>query len=241
VDRREDSRALIPHLSYTDPSGHFCPAAGCVPPPAPTPQPTGGGGFPITCFFFPSLCGGGPGTGPGDSPPPQLPPPPPPPLPASQLVSNKTCPAGPSKIISASATTNAPTIAAGAAICEAIGGPPAAFFGVILGSLFGVGGNVSYVPSTNSWYAGPTVVFAPSWGGGQGISANYVNVPSTQNANSIANGASYSITFQPYPFFGSVVTKSPGSGPPVVGPSVGTRVPVSVSAGKNICLRNCGC
>jgi hypothetical protein len=158
------------------------------------------------------------------------------------IAPSKNCSAsGPSKIVSSSATTNVPTIAAGAAIGGAIGGPPGAFVGGIIGSLFGVGGNVSYVPSTNSWYAGPTATFAPGLGGGNGISANFVNVPSTQNANSIANGASYSITFQPNPFFGSTVTKSPGSGPPVVGPSVGTRVPVSFSAGYNFCLHNCGC
>ncbi|WP_044176066.1 RHS repeat-associated core domain-containing protein [Granulicella mallensis] len=155
---------------------------------------------------------------------------------------SKPCSAsGPSKIISASATTNGPTIVAGTAIGGAIGGEPGAFVGGIIGSMFGVGGNVSYVPSTHSLYAGPTAVFAPGLGGGNGISANYVNVPSTQNANSIANGPSFSITFQPNPFFGSVVTKSPGSGPPVVGPSVGTRVPVSFGAGYNICLHNCGC
>jgi len=159
----------------------------------------------------------------------------------NQAPSKSGCPAGPSKIISVAATTNVPTIAAGAVIGGAIGGPTGAFVGGIAGSLFGVGGNVSYVPSTNSWYAGPTAVFAPGLGGGNGISANFVNVPSTQNANSIANGASYSITFQPNPFFGSVVTKSPGSGPPVVGPSIGTRVPVSFGAGYNFCLHNCGC
>ena len=157
------------------------------------------------------------------------------------LAPSKNCPAGPSKIVNVSATTNAPTIAAGALIGEAIGGPPGAFVGGIIGSLFGVGGSVSYVPSTNSWYAGPTAVFAPGLGGGNGISANYVNVPVGQNAHSIANGASYSITFQPNPLFGSVVTKSPGSGPPVVGPSIGTRVPVSFGAGYNFCLHNCGC
>jgi RHS repeat-associated protein len=154
---------------------------------------------------------------------------------------NTTCPTGPSQIVSVSATTNAPTIAAGTAIGGAIAGPPGAFVGGIIGSLFGVGGSVSWVPSTNSWYAGPTAVFAPGLGGGSGISANDVNVPSTQNANSIANGQSYSITFQPNPLLGSVVTKSPGSGPPVVGPSIGTRVPVSFGAGYNFCLHNCGC
>src|SRR5208337_2301894 len=125
------------------------------------------------------------------------------------------------------ATTNIPTIAAGAAIGEAIGGPPGAFLGGILGSLFGVGGTVSYVPSTKSLYAGPTLVFAPALGGGNGFSGNVVSVPAGQNPNSIANGLSYSVTFQPSPLLGSTVVKSPGSGPSVMGPSAGTRIPVS--------------
>jgi len=135
-------------------------------------------------------------------------------------------------IVSGNATTNIPTIAAGAAIGEAIGGPPGAFLGGIIGSFFGVGGTVSYVPSTKSLYAGPTVVFAPALGGGNGFSGNVVSVPAGQNPNSIANGLSGSVTFQPGPLLGSTVVKSPGS-PPVVGPSVGTRIPVSFGASYN--------
>ena len=133
---------------------------------------------------------------------------------------------GTTSILSGNATTNIPTIAAGEVIGGEIGGPPGAALGGMIGSLFGVGGNASYVPSTESLYAGPTLVFAPALGGGNGAAANIVSVPAGQNPNSIANGLSSSVTFQPSPLFGSTVVKSPGNGPPVVGPSVGTRVPV---------------
>lgn len=144
-------------------------------------------------------------------------------------------------IVSGSVTTNAPAVALGALIGEAIGGAPGAFLGGIIGSLFGIGGNVSYVPSTNSWYAGPIAVFGVGLGGGSGVSATFVNVPGTQNANVIANGFSSSITYQPNFLLGSTVTKSPGGGPPVVGPSIGTRVPVAGGVSNNFCLINCGC
>jgi len=58
---------------------------------------------------------------------------------------------GTTSIVSGNATTNAPTIPLGATIGGAIGGPPGGFLGGIIGSFFGVGGTVSYVPSTNSW------------------------------------------------------------------------------------------
>ena len=144
-------------------------------------------------------------------------------------------------IVSGAITTNAPTIAAGAVIGEVIGGLPGSFVGGIAGSFFGVGLTGSYVPSTGSWYGGVTIVVGLGLLGGSGIGANVVNVPRTQNPNSIANGPSYSLTYQPSPLLGSTVTTSPGSGPPVVGPSVGTRIPVSGGASYNVCLRNCGC
>jgi len=144
-------------------------------------------------------------------------------------------------IWSGNVTTNAPTIAAGAAIGEAIGGPPGAFLGGIIGSFFGVGGTASYVPSTKSLYAGPTLVFAPALGGGSGSSGNVVSVPAGQNPNAIANGLSYSVTFQPSPLLGSTVVKSPGSGSPVVGPSVGTRIPVSFGVSYNFPVKKGGC
>ena len=157
----------------------------------------------------------------------------------------KNCTAGPSggstPILSGSATTNIPTIALGAVIGGAIGGEPGAFVGGLIGSFFGVGGTASHVPSTNSTYAGPTLIAAVGLGGGSGLSASEVNVPSTQNANSIAKGLSFSWAFQPREYFGSTVTKSPKSGPPVVGPSFGTRIPASVSVSYTFCLMNCGC
>jgi RHS repeat-associated protein len=144
-------------------------------------------------------------------------------------------------IWSGNATTNIATVAAGAAIGGAIGGPVGAALGATIGSFFGVGGTASYVPSTKSLYAGLTVVFAPAPGGGNGFSGNVVSVPGGQNPNSIANGLSYSVTFQPSPLLGSTVVKSPGSGPPVVGPSVGTRIPVSVGVSYNFPIRKGGC
>jgi RHS repeat-associated protein len=148
---------------------------------------------------------------------------------------------GTTSIISGNATTNAPTIAAGATIGGLIDGAPGAFLGGIVGSLFGVGGTVSYVPSTKSLYAGPTLVFAPALGGGNGFGANVVSVPPSQNPDSIASSWSYSVTFQPTPLLGSTVTKSPGSGPPVVGPSVGTRVPVSFGVSYSFPVKKGGC
>jgi hypothetical protein len=144
-------------------------------------------------------------------------------------------------IVSSSATSNIPTIEAGAAVGGAIGGPAGAFVGGIIGSFFGVGVTASYVPSTHTWYGGPTVVFGLGLGGGSGISANAVNVPYPQNPNSIANGLSYSLTYQPSSALGSTVQYSPGSGPPVVGPSIGTRIPVSAGVSYNIRLNKGHC
>jgi transposase len=110
---------------------------------------------------------------------------------------------------------------------------------MVIGSFFGVGGTASYVPSSNSLYAGATVVVGLGVGGGSGVSASAVTVPAGQNPNSIANGPSYSLTYQPLPFLGSTVVKSPGSGPPVVGPSVGTRIPVSGGVSYNVCVTGC--
>jgi RHS repeat-associated protein len=72
-------------LRFVDPTGLDVTCSGdadnfkCVDNPPPDP----GGGFPINCFFYSFLCGGG--TGPGGSPSSQQPPPPRPPLPANQL------------------------------------------------------------------------------------------------------------------------------------------------------------
>ena len=121
-------------------------------------------------------------------------------------------------------------------------GPEGTLAGAVIGSQFGAGGNISYVNATHSAYIGVTGVFAPAQiGGGGGFSLSYTPVPATQNANSIANGTSYGVAFQANPLLGSTVSKSPGSGPPVVGFQVGTRSPVSFSASHNICLLHCGC
>jgi hypothetical protein len=140
---------------------------------------------------------------------------------------------GSTSVVTVSVTSSAPGTLLGGLIGELIdpigGGIP----GSILGGMVGTGASVSYVPSTDSWYAGPTISFTPAPFGGNGVSASDVIVPSGQNANSIANGTSYSVTFQPTPLTGSTVAKSPGSGPAVAGPAVGTKVPLSLSASHN--------
>ena len=121
-------------------------------------------------------------------------------------------------------------------------GPEGTVVGAVLGSQFGAGVNIAYVNATHSVYIGVTGTFAPAQiGGGGGFSLSYTPVPATQNANSIANGTSYGVSFQANPLLGSTVSKSPGSGPPVVGFQVGTRAPVSFSASHNICIWHCGC
>ena len=159
--------------------------------------------------------------------------------------SNKGCAAGGSKgtssIVSGSLTTNAPSTWVGAGAGASIGGPLGALVGGIAGSFFGIGPTASYVPATKSVYAGGTFVFGLGLGGGNGGGGSVVTVPSSQNANSIANGLTYSLGYQPFLTFGSTVIKSPGSGPAVVGPSVGTRIPFSVGISYNVCVWNCGC
>lgn len=137
-----------------------------------------------------------------------------------------------SYIYSGNITSSIPTMAAGAAIGGGIGGPPGMIIGGIIGSAFGVGGNASYVPSTGSLYVGPSIVFAPALGGGNGVSVTAVSVPAGQDPNSIANGLSGSVSFQPIWAAGSTIVKSSGT-PSVVGASMGTRVPVSFGAGYN--------
>jgi RHS repeat-associated protein len=146
--------------------------------------------------------------------------------------------ASPSKIYSGAVTTSIPTKAAGALIGGALGGPPGAAIGGIIGSTLGVGINVSFVPSTQNWYVGPTAVFSPVTGGSS-VNLNYVNVPSNQNPNSIASGGSYSLTYQFNSIAGATIIKSPGSRP-VAGPSIGTRADVAVGASFNICITSCG-
>jgi RHS repeat-associated protein len=148
---------------------------------------------------------------------------------------------GSNALINASYTTSGPGIALGALVGSAFG-PVGAFAGGILGSQLGVGGSLSYVPSTGSLYVGVVATAGAGYNGGGGISVSSTSVPNSQNPNAIANGQSYSVTFLPWGgVFGSTVSKSPGSGPPVVGFAAGTRSPVSGSAGYSICITHCGC
>lgn len=129
---------------------------------------------------------------------------------------------GNNALVSASYTNSSAGIALGSRIGSLLG-PVGAFAGGVVGSMFGTGANLSYVPSTGSLYLGGQISAGAGYNGGSGISFSFINVPSSQNPNSIANGLSYSGAFQPLPVLGSTVTKSPGS--------------VSYS----ICIRHCGC
>lgn len=95
------------------------------------------------------------------------------------------------------------------ALIGSLFGPEGTLPGALIGSMFGVGGSVSYEPGTGRVYAGPVATFGLGINGGSGFSFSAVHVPSTQNANSIANGKSFSLSFQPNPFLGSTVTNHP--------------------------------
>ena len=119
-------------------------------------------------------------------------------------------------------------------------GPEGVLPGALLGSMTGVGINVSYVPSTESVYVGPVFSAGLGVSAGEGWSVGVLNVPPTQDPNSIAGGATFSVNYQPTPLTGATVLESPGSGPPVVGMSFGTRIPVAGTAGYSWCVWNCG-
>jgi hypothetical protein len=127
----------------------------------------------------------------------------------------------------------------GAAIGGMIGGLPGSFVGAIFGSMCGIGVGLSYVPSTGSLYGGFQAGCGTVPMAGGGVQTSIVSVPAGQNPNSIARGASVAVTYQPTPATGSTVVRSPGSGPPVVGVTVGNRVPVIGTVSYNWCIQNC--
>jgi RHS repeat-associated protein len=127
--------------------------------------------------------------------------------------------------------------ALGALVGEGIAGPAGVFPGYWIGSMFGLGPNISDDPSTGRVYLGPSLTFSPSLGGGNGASFTSWFFPGGQDPDATLRSWSGSVTFQPTPISGSSVTKSPGQ-PPVAGYSVGTRVPVALSGGYSWCL-NC--
>jgi RHS repeat-associated protein len=145
-----------------------------------------------------------------------------------------------SQIVSVSVTSSWPGVLLGSAI-GGLWGPAGSAIGAVLGSMCGVGGNVSVAstPAKTSVYAGPTASCGFAVVGGSGFQVSVTPVPPSQDPNKIASGESTSITWQPTPITGSTVTRSPGSGPPVVGYSFGTRVPVSVGIGYNWCIWDC--
>jgi RHS repeat-associated protein len=140
-----------------------------------------------------------------------------------------------SGILTGSYTWN---LSAAGAAAGAWFGPGGAGLGWVLGSMCGVGLSGSWVPSTNTLYVGVLGTCGLGFNAGQGVTFSMINVPAIQNPNSIANGMSRSAAFQPTRFTGSTATVSPGSGPPVTGFGIGTRVPVSVSEGFNVCVVN---
>lgn len=111
--------------------------------------------------------------------------------------------------MSGNITTNGPTIELGALI-GSLFGPEGTLPGALIGSMFGIGGSVSYVPGTGSLYAGPVATFGVGISGRSGFSVSAVHVPSSENANSIANGKSLSLSYQPNPFLGSTDLAGPG-------------------------------
>ena len=159
---------------------------------------------------------------------------------AKAPIKSEACEAGTNGASIVTGTYTLPLTGVGAAMGSLVG-PGGTLPGALVGSMFGAGVTGSYVSATKSIYIGGTVTFGLGISGGGGASINAVNVPRGQNANAIANGQSYSLTYQPLKYAGSTVTKSPGSGPPVVGPSIGTRIPFAASYAFNFCLRNCGC
>jgi RHS repeat-associated protein len=199
--------------TYTCPAGIICIVADGGPP-SPPPDPPEEPSDPIFVIGgYPGglsgLGGGGPGGG---------------------------CPASKSTTSLISVSYVVSLRAPAAAVGAELGGPSGAVVGGVLGNMFGVGPSGSWVPSTNSLYAGPAFSFSPF--GAQGGNITISSVPAGQSPNSIANGWSSSVTTQPKILGGITVTKSSGS-PAVGGWSIGTRSLASVGRSYGICLKGC--
>jgi RHS repeat-associated protein len=126
----------------------------------------------------------------------------------------------------------------GATIGGLLGGLPGMILGNQIASACGAGPNVSYVPSTNTPYVGVSASCAPAVGGGSGWLGTLTIVPPKQNPHDIAGGRSYNLTINPWAV-GTTWTYSPGSDAPAEGISVGTKIPISVGVGYNVCVYNC--
>jgi hypothetical protein len=96
-----------------------------------------------------------------------------PPLTVGQFVSNYI---GSNTILSGTITSNTPTIELGAAI-GSLAGPPGEFAGALIGSMFAVGGTISYLPGTGSVHGGPVVAVGVGVNGGSGFSVSAVHQP----------------------------------------------------------------
>jgi RHS repeat-associated protein len=142
-------------------------------------------------------------------------------------------------IVSFSGTSATPGAVVGGLIGLGVGGLPGALAGLVAGSTIGVGGNISWVPGTNTWYVGPVMTFTPMLEGGDGWSASVVFVPGYLDPNSVANGSSSSVALQPAPWAGFTSVISSSSPDPVNGFQVGSKSPVTFGSGYNQCLWNC--
>jgi hypothetical protein len=140
-------------------------------------------------------------------------------------------------IVSVNGTWGGLAALAGAGI-GSLAGPAGAAFGSAVGSMIGIGPSLTWVPSTDSVYFGGVVAVTPVPGGGTGGSLSVVLVPDGQDPNAIAQGYSTSLGTQFNPWTGWTTVTSPGNGM-AQGPQWGTRSPVTISAGYNICLWNC--
>jgi len=134
-------------------------------------------------------------------------------------------------IINASYTTAAPGMILGGIIGEAIEPVGGGVVGALLGSTIGVGGSASYVPGSDSTYIGATLTFTPRLLGGEGGNISWQFASNSFKADNIASGFSFSGNVQPT-LLGAAGSWSPGNGW-AAGPSVGTRVPVSVGVSYN--------
>jgi hypothetical protein len=109
--------------------------------------------------------------------------------------------------------------------------------GAAIGNMIAIGLSGAWVPKTNSLFVGPVLSFTPG-GNGTGGSATKLRFPNGQSPISTLKGLSGSMSLQPLPWAGSTVMKSPGQAP-VVGPSFGTKVPLTFSASYGFCVWKC--
>lgn len=96
-------------------------------------------------------------------------------------------------------------------IGTAVAGPMGMLPGALIGSLVGVGLNISYAESTGTLYAGPTVTVTPSpMMGGNGAGITFYRAELGQDVNASMIGWGLSVNYQPLFWAGSGTSFSPG-------------------------------